>query len=162
MAGTDRVDVRVREIAARVAELAGVEFVHSQIAGSNRRPTVRVIIDKPEGVSVEDCATVSREIESVLDRDDFIPTSYVLEVSSPGIERELYTIADFRRFAGQRARLRTAEAIDGQRNFKGTILGVMDNVIDFEDETRGQISLPFSSVVKANLAVEMSKEFKRA
>ena len=160
--GQGSIEERVRGIAERVALDHGLELVHAEVAGPENKPIVRIFIDKPDGVSVEDCATVSREIESVLDRDDFIPTSYVLEVSSPGIERELYTIADFRRFAGQRARLRTAEAIDGQRNFKGTILGVMDNVIDFEDETRGQISLPFGSVVKANLAVEMSKEFKRA
>ena len=95
MDGTGSIGERVEQIAVSVTSKAGIEFVHCEIAGSKRNPIVRLIIDKPGGVTLEDCAQVSRDVESVLDKDDFIPTAYVLEVSSPGIERELFKLADF-------------------------------------------------------------------
>src|SRR5689334_16634770 len=102
---------RITAIGKEVAEKNGFELVQCQIAGSNRSPVVRVFIDKQGGVTVEDCAEVSREMEAILDREDLIPTSYVLEVSSPGIERELFTLDDFKRFAGQNARIKTGRPI---------------------------------------------------
>ena len=80
--------------------------------------TVRIYIDKPEGVTLEDCSTVSRAIEAVIDADDFIPAPYVLEVSSPGLERPLFSIQDFEKFAGKKAKVKTSEAIDGPGKFQ--------------------------------------------
>jgi ribosome maturation factor RimP len=162
MAETLGIRERITDIAKRITDKAGFELVHCQVAGSKRSPIVRLFIDKPGGVTIEDCAVVSREMEAILDQEDFIPTSYVLEVSSPGIERELFKIEDFERFAGQTARIKTSQAIDGQRNFTGTILSVEDRNIEFEDRTRGRVLIPFDSVAKANLMVDMEGEFKRA
>src|SRR5262245_57699773 len=103
MAETLGIGERIADIGRRVTDKAGFEMVHCQIAGSKRSPTVRLFIDKPGGVTIEDCAAISRDMEAVLDHEDFIPTSYILEVSSPGIERELFKIEDFERFAGQTA-----------------------------------------------------------
>lgn len=153
---------RIADIGKRVTDKAGFELVHSQIAGSRREPILRLFIDKPGGITIEDCAAVSREMEAILDREDFIPTSYVLEVSSPGIERELFKIEDFERFAGQTARVKTNQAIDGQRNFTGTIVGVENRNINFDDRTRGEVLIPFDSIAKANLMVDMEAEFKKA
>ena len=153
---------RVTAIAKEVAENNGFELVQCQIAGSKRSPVVRVFIDKPDGVTVEDCADVSREMEAILDREDLIPTSYVLEVSSPGIERELFTLDDFKRFAGQNARIKTGRPIEGQRNFTGRIAGAVDGTIEFEDRTNGLVQIPFEAVAKANLMVNLQSEFKRA
>jgi ribosome maturation factor RimP len=161
MAGTLSIGTRIEQIAASVAAAAGIEFVHCQIAGTKRNPTLRLIIDKPGGVTLEDCAQVSREVEAILDRDDFIPTSYVLEVSSPGIERELYKLADFERFAGHDARIKTNQPFGGQKNFAGKIVAVEGNEIEFEDRTSGRARIPFDSVAKANLMVDIKEDLKK-
>jgi ribosome maturation factor RimP len=156
------VDTRLAEIASEVAKKRAVEFVHCQLAGSRRNLTVRVFIDKPSGVTVEDCADVSRDIEAVLDAEDLIPSTYVLEVSSPGIERGLFNIGDFEKFKGQAARIKMAEPIDGQRNFIGTIAAVENDDIVIEDRSRGRVRLSHDKVAKANLVVDLSKEFRKS
>jgi len=161
MAETGTIGKRVEQIAVSVTEPAGIEFVHCEIAGSKRNPTVRLVIDKPGGVTLEDCAQVSRDVEAILDSDDFIPTSYVLEVSSPGIERELYVLADFEKFNGKEVRIKTNRPIGGQRNFSGTISGVNDNEIELEDRTTGRVRIPFESVVKANLIVDVTDDLRK-
>ena len=152
---------RIEKIAAAAAEKNGVEFVHSEMAGTKRNMTVRVYIDKPEGVTIEDCSAVSHAIEEVLDADDFIPSAYVLEVSSPGLERGLYSVEDFKKFAGKKAKIKTAQLINGQANYNGRIAGVEDEEIVFEDRTSGTVRIPFDSVDKANLKVDLEEEFKK-
>jgi len=161
MAETGTIGKQVEQIAVSVTEPAGIEFVHCEIAGTKRNPTVRLIIDKPGGVTLEDCAQVSRDVEAILDRDDFIPTSYVLEVSSPGIERELYVLSDFERFSGSNVRVKTNRPIGGQRNFSGTILGVKDGEIELEDRTNGQVRIPFEAITKANLIVDVTEDLRK-
>jgi len=161
MGETGSIGQRVGQIAASVTSKAGIEFVHCEIAGTKRNPVVRLIIDKPGGVTHEDCAQVSREVETVLDRDDFIPTAYVLEVSSPGIERELYKLTDFQKFTGKEARLKVRQSISGQRNFAGKIAAVTGGDIEFEDRTSGRIRIPLDSIAKANLLVDLTEDFKK-
>lgn len=157
----DPIAERIDKIAAHAAEENGVEFVHSEIVGSKRNMTVRIYIDKPEGVTLEDCSTVSRAIEANIDADDFIPSPYVLEVSSPGLERPLFSIQDFEKFAGKKAKVKTSAAINGQANFNGRIEAVEGTEIVFEDKTKGTIRIPFGEVTKANLRVDLSEEFKK-
>jgi len=157
----DPIAERIDKIAAQSAKENGVEFVHSEIVGSKRNMTVRIYIDKPAGVSLEDCSTVSRAIEAVIDADDFIPSPYVLEVSSPGLERPLFSIQDFEKFAGKKAKVKTSDAIDGQANFNGRITAVEGSEIVFEDKTNGTVRIPFDKVAKANLKVDLSEEFKK-
>lgn len=152
---------RVKRIAADAATENGVEFVHCEIVGAKRNMTVRVYIDKPDGVSVEDCAAVSRRMEEILDADDFIPAAYLLEVSSPGLERELYSVADFKRFAGQKVKVKLATAIDGQKVFIGRIEETDGDDILLSDKTHGEIRFPHGEVVKANLRVDLEQEFKK-
>src|SRR5438046_4344313 len=108
---------RINEIAEQAAIDHGVELVHAEVAGPEGHPIVRVFIDKPGGVTHDDCSGVSTQIGTVLDVDDFIHSAYTLEVSSPGIERGLYKPADYERFAGSAAKITTRIAIGGQRNF---------------------------------------------
>jgi len=152
---------RIDKIAGKAAKENGVEFVHSEIVGNRRNKTVRIFIDKPEGVSIEDCTNVSRAVEAVIDAEDFIPSAYVLEVSSPGLERSLFTLADFTRFAGKKAKVKAAEAINGQANFNGRIVSVEGAEIVFDDNTNGTVRIPFESVEKANLKVDLADEFKK-
>lgn len=156
------IDERIREIAGRAAEEMDLELVHTQIIGAGKNSTVRVFIDKPGGVTHDDCTAASRKIEAVLDADDLIPSTYILEVSSPGLERELYSLKDFERFAGSLAKVKTNETIDGQRNFRGRIGGVEDDEIIFEDKTKSTVRFPFAAVAKANLEIDLEEELKRA
>jgi ribosome maturation factor RimP len=157
----DSIVAKIDKIAADAAEQNGVEFVHSEIVGSLRNAVVRIYIDKPEGVTIEDCSTVSRAIEAVMDEDDFMPAAYVLEVSSPGLERPLFKLADYEKFTGKKAKIKASEAISGQANFNGRIVGVEGGEVVFEDKTNGSVRIPFDKIAKANLKVDLSEEFKK-
>jgi ribosome maturation factor RimP len=118
-----KLDPRVSEIIERVIAHEGMEIVHAEMAGG-KNPILRVYIDKPGGVTLDDCATVSQRVGLILDVEDVIPHQYTLEVASPGLDRGLYKEADYERFAGLPAHVRIAEAIDGQRNFHGKLIGL--------------------------------------
>lgn len=155
------IEKRVRDIAAGAAADNGVEFVGLEVAGSKRSPVFRAFIDKPDGVTVENCADVSRAMETVLDDEDVVPTKYVLEVSSPGLERGLFKIEDYERFTGKLAKVRTSSEIGGARNFVGRIVGRADSNIVFNDRAMGEITIPFDSIERANLKVDLEEEFRR-
>jgi len=152
---------RVRAIAQRVADEKGLELVHVDIAGTKRDSVVRIYIDKEGGVTLGDCSDVSRGVEEVLDAEDFIPSRYVLEVSSPGIERQLYSLDDFVKFVGRLAKVKTKAEIDGQKTFVGPIVEIEGQRITIDDRTRGPVSFDHSDVDKANLKIDLSKEFGR-
>lgn len=155
------IEDKIRVIAKQAAAEYQVEFVHCEIAGTKRNPTVRIFIDKPEGVNVEDCAELSRRVESVLDAEDIIPSAYVLEVSSPGLERGIYSAEEFSRFAGRKAKVKLSTPVDGQKVFIATIKGVEGNDLILSDKKLGDIRFPFSLVEKANLRVDLEEEFKK-
>ena len=156
------VEERVQAIAERVAIDHGLELVHSEVAGPDNKPIVRIFIDKPNGVTHQDCSEVSLHVGTVLDVEDFIHASYTLEVSSPGLERGLYKRQDYERFAGSLARIRTRGAINGQRNFRGRLLGIDGEEVLFEDLTSGHVKVALDSIVKANLELDVEQEFRRA
>ena len=155
------VEDRVQAIAERVAIDHGLELVHAEVAGPDNKPIVRIFIDKPNGVTHEDCSEVSLHVGTVLDVEDFIHASYTLEVSSPGIERGLYKLQDYERFAGSLAKLKTRKPVNGQRNFRGRLLGIEGEDILIEDRTSGRVKVPFEVVAKANLEMDVDAEFKR-
>ena len=153
---------RVREIAERAAEELGLELVHVEVAGGARAPIFRIFIDKPEGVTHEDCSAVSLHVGTVLDVEDFIHSAYTLEVSSPGLERGLYQRADYERFNGHLAKLKTRQPVGGQRNFRGRIAGLEGEQVVFDDKTNGRVLVPLDIIVKANLEVDVDEEFRLA
>ncbi len=156
------INEHVGNIAKSVAGASGIEVVHVETAGTKRDVIVRIYIDKVGGVTLEDCTNVSRGVETLLDaEDDYIPCRYVLEVSSPGIERELYSLADFRRFVGHLAKVKTTIEIDGQKTFVGAIKAVEGQTITIDDRTQGVVSFSYSEVAKANLKIDLLKEFGR-
>ena len=105
---------------------------------------------------------MSTQISTVLDVEDFIHSAYTLEVSSPGLERGLYKLADYERFAGSQAKVKTRIAVNNQRNFRGRIVGIENDEVILEDKTSGRVTLPFQTIVKANLEVDVETEFHRA
>jgi len=160
--GENSIAERVQALAERVAIDHGVELVHAEVAGPDNKPIVRVFIDKPQGVTHEDCSEVSFHLGTILDVEDFIHSSYTLEVSSPGLERGLYKRADFERFSGSLAKLKTRQPIAGQRNFRGRLLGLDGDDLLFEDRTSGQVRVPLELISKANLEVDVTEELRRA
>jgi ribosome maturation factor RimP len=160
--GQGPIGERVREIAERVALDHGLELVHAEVAGPEGKPIIRLFIDKPDGVTHEDCSKISLHVGTVLDVEDFIHSPYTLEVSSPGLERGLYKRQDYERFAGHAAKMKARQPVNGQRNFRGQILGVEGDFIIFEDKTSGRVRVPLDGIVKANLEIDVEAEFRRA
>jgi ribosome maturation factor RimP len=113
---------KVREIVDRVAASSGLEVVEVELRGGGKARMLRIVIDKPAGVTHEDCAKLSREAGTILDVEDVIPgASYTLEVSSPGLDRKLFRAADYERFTGSLVKLTTQEPVSGNRHFEGRL-----------------------------------------
>jgi ribosome maturation factor RimP len=151
-----KLDPRVSEIIERVTAREGIELVHAEMTGG-KSPILQVYIDKPGGVTLDDCVAVSQRVSLILDVEDIIPHHYTLEVASPGLDRGLYKEADYERFAGLPAHIRISEAIDGQRNFHGRLIGLdregeVAAVIEEPDGKRRR--LPLANIVKANVEIE--------
>src|SRR6266540_2356262 len=152
---------RVRGLAARVAGTHGLEIFDVRFRREASGMVLRVQIDRPgpaataeESVSVDDCARVSRDLSAILDVEDVVPTAYILEVSSPGLDRRLRGADDYRRFAGRRAKLVMRQPVDGQGFFKGRLGGVDgDTVIIDADDGRTR-RVPLGVISRANLEVE--------
>jgi len=124
---------KIRAIAGRVAGTYGVELVDVELKGGGKARTLKITIDKPEGVTHEDCANVSRDLSTVLDVEDAgAGGSYLLEVSSPGLDRKLLTEEDYRRYAGSRVKLMTREPVNGNRHFEGRLKSFLDGKVTLE------------------------------
>lgn len=156
------IEERIRAVAERVAIEQGLEFVHAEVGVIGRSAAVRIFIDKPGGVTHADCSAVSRHVGTLLDVEDYISSTYTLEVSSPGLERGLYKRADYERYAGHTAKLKARQPVNGQRNFRGRIVGVEGDAVLFEDKTSGRVRIPVDGVAKANLEIDVDEEFRLA
>src|ERR1041384_3488635 len=118
---------RVRSIVERVASSSGLEVLETELRGGGKSRMLRIVIDKPAGVSHEDCANVSHEVGTILDVEDAVPGgSYLLEVSSPGLDRKLVGPADYQRFTGSVVKVMTREPVDGGRHFQGRLEAFQD------------------------------------
>ena len=147
-------DPRIQEIIERVALRKGLELVHAEMAGGRGNAFLRIYIDKPGGVTHEDCAGVSDEVGVILDVEDLIPYRYTLEVASPGLDRALYKPSDYERFSGHQVRIRLHEAVNGQRNFRGKLIGLEregEPAAILEDDQGRRHNLPLRGIARANI-----------
>jgi ribosome maturation factor RimP len=146
---------QVREIAERVAASAGLEVVEVEMRGSGTRRMLRIFIDKPGGVTHEDCANLSREVGTILDVEDAIPGgSYLLEISSPGLDRKLSRPADYERFTGSRVKLTTRNPVNGMRHFEGRLENFREGLLTL-DVTPAQRKPKASPVTPQKLQIEL-------
>ena len=129
----------------------GYELVELEYQPGRAQSVVRVFIDRPEGIGLDDCERVSREISALLDVEDPIPTAYTLEVSSPGFDRVLRTQAHFGRFVGSRVFVELKAPREGRRRYTGQLLSVDDAGIAVEVD-RERVEIAFSEISKARLA----------
>lgn len=132
-------------------ELVAIEHV---ARGGRRGQLLRIYIDREGGVTLDDCERVSHQVSGVLDVEDVIRGSYVLEVSSPGLDRPLVAERDFERFSGAVIRARTDTPINGQRNFKGTLHGLRGSDVVMEVDGR-EVALPLERIERARLVPEV-------
>ncbi len=128
----------------------GFELVDVEYTTGHGHNVLRVYIDHPDGITVDHCAAVSRQASAVLDVEDPIPESYMLEVSSPGLDRPLVKREDFERHAGETVKVRMIEAVLGRKNFKGTLVGVQGDQV-LVDVDKERYSLPMKHIERARL-----------
>ncbi len=158
---------KIRTIAEQVAASHGVELVEAELKGGGKARTLRVTIDKPEGVTHEDCARVSRDLSTVLDVEDAVPGgAYTLEVSSPGLDRKLLRPQDYERFTGSRLKVMTREPVNGNRHFDGRLESFTDGklvltTVSGKKQKPGhaqagqKVEIALANVEKANLVPEI-------
>ena len=154
---------QVREVAERVAASSGLEVVEVELRGGGKARMLRIVIDKPAGVTHEDCAAVSREVGTILDVEDAVPGSYTLEVSSPGLDRKLVRPADYVRFTGSLVRLTTRQPVNGNRHFEGRLENFRDGRVTLEVgasrkkqvAAAQKLEIELGNVEKANLVPEI-------
>ena len=146
---------KIREMAERVATSEGLHLVDVELKGGGSNLLLRVFIDKPAGVSHADCALMSEQLSAMLDVEDPFPGRYVLEVSSPGLDRKLTKPSDFTYFVGRRARLVLKEAIAEQKVFEGRLAGFEDGRVRLDLGEHGLQELDLANIRKAQLVVEL-------
>ena len=142
------------ELLEPVVDSMGYEFVGLEYVSQGRHSILRIYIDSENGISVDDCADVSRQLSAVLDVEDPITTEYTLEVSSPGLDRPLFKLYQYEQFAGEEVKFKTlrAQLDNGQRKFKGTIDSVDNEKQNIVFMVEGEkLTVPFADIEKANI-----------
>jgi ribosome maturation factor RimP len=158
---------KVREVAERVAESSGLTLWDIELKGSGASRTLRIFIDRAEGVTHEDCSAYSREVATIFDVEDAVPGgAYVLEISSPGLDRRLFKPEHFTQFTGSLVKFSTRELVNGNRHFEGRLVGFSEGqlTVDLDQvasrkkakaQGAGVILVAFSNVEKASLVPEI-------
>ena len=150
----------LRDVAERVTSSRGFELVDVEVKRAAGGQFVRLIVDKPGGIGLDELQSVSEEVSAILDVEDPIESSYTLEVSSPGLDRPLKSEADYRRYQGRLARLSSYEPIEGRRHWTGRIVSVEDGAVKLALEKEGGAvaRLPFEKIAHGRLEVEFSRQ----
>ena len=146
---------QVRQLAEEMLEAAGLELVHMEFVSEGKQWFLRLYIDRDGGATIDDCVKVSRQLGYELDVADTIPHAYSLEVSSPGVDRIVGKAKDFKRFAGERVRMKLKKAVNGRRNLTGMLKGMDDNTGAVQVDVDGElISVELDNIRRANLQME--------
>ncbi|MEW6145928.1 MAG: ribosome maturation factor RimP [Thermodesulfobacteriota bacterium] len=143
----------VRELLEPLLAGKNLELFDLEFKGQGKNGVLRVFIDKEGGVTIDDCALVSRELGTLLDIHDMIPGSYTLEVSSPGLTRALRKPEDFLRFIGKKVRIKTNKDFERRKIFIGKLLEFNDGLVTVETEA-GNFSIPYIDIERANLELD--------
>ena len=153
MAKTNIVEGKIMPLLGAITAAAKVELVDVEFAKEGANWYLRVYIDKEGGVGITDCEAVSRALEARLDEKDPIEQAYILEVSSPGIDRPLKKDADFEKYQGEIVDIKLYKALDGQKQYQGELLRLENKVISIKDEEGKDISFEQKDVASVRLAV---------
>jgi len=143
----------VDQIAAIAAD-EGLELLGTEMVGNGPKAVLRLIVDGPEGVTLDQCSTVSRQASALLDVGDPIRHAYTLEVSSPGLDRKLYSAEDYTQFAGRRVKVKMAPGFREYRTVAGELLGIDSGLVQVQDDSQGPVSLPLEQIFEARIDVD--------
>ncbi len=146
---------KIEAIAERVAVGEGLTLIDVELKGGRSNALLRVYIDKPGGVTHADCALVSEQMSAILDVEDPFPGSYVLEVSSPGLDRKLVKPREYQYFAGRRARIVVREPLESQKVFEGRLVGFDEGRVKMGLDDERIVELELSNISKARLLPEL-------
>lgn len=152
---------RVREIAERVTISEGLELVDVEFLGRGPNAVLRIYLDKPGGINISDCQTVSQQVGIILDVEEVVEQSYTLEVSSPGLDRKLLKPADYQRFSGRPVKLVLKGPRQGPRRYKGLLLGIDGEVVRLDTGDGQVVHVAYDEIEKANLVVEFGPLAKK-
>jgi len=155
-----KLDESLRDQLASIAEGEGLELVATEVVGSGPRTILRLVIDGPQGVGLDQCAVVSRQASALLDVVDPVKHRYTLEVSSPGLDRKLYSERDYERFAGQRVKVRMQPAYREHRVVIGELLGLENAAVRLRSDSQETVELPLSQVLETRVEVNWDRVFK--
>lgn len=150
--------VKLTHLIQPLVEDLGYEFVGLEHGSNPKNPVLVVYIDKPDGIAVEDCERVSREAAALLDVEDPIPGHYNLEISSPGLDRPLFTLKQFDQFSGEQARVTLYAPQDGRRKFKGEILGTEGDQVKLNQDGL-EVLLELGNIARARLVPDYDNLF---
>ena len=146
---------RVRPHADRAVRREGCVLVDVTYGTERGRQVLRIVIDRADGVTVEDCARVSRQLSAVLDVEDAIPHAYSLEVSSPGLDQALLVAADYRRYAGRTVRILTTDELDGRTLFRGVLRGLRNGTVQLDEGSGRATNIPLKQVADARIELQI-------
>ena len=150
---------RIRELFQPTLNFLGYELYDLTLTGAGRNTTLRVQIDRPQGVTLDDCERVSKSLSALLDQADPLPSRYDLEVSSPGAERPLRNLDEYRRFIGRRANLRYRVG-DSEQVAEGRLIAVSEQMIELqlgEGKQQRTVAIPLGDILSARLAIDLSR-----
>lgn len=144
---------RVEELVVPILKSLGLFLWDIEFRKEGPRWLLRIYIDRESGVTLDDCEAVSKDLGVALDVEDIIPHSYTLEVSSPGLDRTLTKPEHFRRFIGNRVKVKTFKPVDGERVFKAEIAGVEQGILRLRLDSGAVLDVPLEDIAKASLEV---------
>jgi len=145
----------LRDLLEPAVTALGCELVGIEYRPSGAHSLLRVYIDRPDGITVDDCSAVSYQVSGLLDVEDPVPGHYTLEVSSPGLDRPLFQAHDFERYAGHEVKVRMRFPVAGQRNFRGLLQGLQEQQVVIQERDGKQVSLPLEQIEQARLVPDI-------
>ncbi len=152
----EEIQEKITALAESIAEQHGVRVYDVEIVGNARNPFVRVYVDKEQGISLDECAKFSRSLAALIDVEDPIPTAFVLEVSSPGLDRQLKKLKHYEQSIGKLAKVvLKKKSADGQNVFVGRIMDVQGEVITLLTGEEQNLLTPFETISRARLEIEL-------
>ncbi len=155
-----KLDEKVQEqLAAMVAD-EGLELLATEVVGSGPQTILRLIVEGPDGVSLDKCAAISRQASAMLDVEDPIRHRYTLEVSSPGLDRKFYSLDDYEQYVGHRVKIRMAPSYREHRTVIGELLGMRQGMARVFDDSSHEVLLPIDQIFEARLEVDWDSIMK--
>ena len=149
-----RLDSNIEQELGELVADEGLDLLATEMVGSGSKAVLRLIVDGPSGVTLDQCASISRQASAILDVSDPIQHSYTLEVSSPGLDRKLFDRSDFDKFTGRRVKIRMEPSFRTHRVVEGDLVGPNGDEVVIRTEGGEDVALPFDEIFEARLQVD--------